>query len=214
MGIPELNEIPPNHVGARYYNQAVKKYLTQEIQAGSVIGPFLKDPFDSFTRVSPLNTREKPDSKERRVVSDLSFPENNAVNDYILKGMYLGEARQLKYPSVDSLVELIQKKGRGCHIFKRDLKRAYRQMYIDLADLHLLGFIFEGLWYFDTTLTMGMRSSADICQHNTDAIMYMYGKQGYDDMAVAEQVQCTQIAFDTLEDVLKSLQIQESVSKA
>ena len=68
----------------------------------------------------------------------------------------------LKYLTVDSLVKLVLQCGKGCLIFKRDLKKAYRQMFIDPGDCHLLGFEFEGKLYFDTTLTMGMRSNLPV----------------------------------------------------
>ncbi len=45
---------------------------------------------------------------------DLSFPAGKSVNDMINPSKYLGKASQLKYPSVDDLVELVKNKGKGC----------------------------------------------------------------------------------------------------
>ncbi len=72
--------------------------------------------------LSPLNSRLKPDSEERRVIVDLSFPKGSSVNDGINKGTYLGESMKLEYPKVDDLVELVRLKGTGCALFKRDIK--------------------------------------------------------------------------------------------
>ena len=61
------------------------------------------------------------------------------------KEEYLGQEANLKYPSVDHLVKINMKKGHGCLIFKRDLKRAYRQISVCPADIPLLGYCLEGL---------------------------------------------------------------------
>ena len=98
----------------------------------------------------------KKESLERRVIVDLSFPEDKSVNNGILKDQYLGETISVQYPTVDNLIDLIKKKGNGCHLFKSDLKRAYRQIYLDPGDIHLLGYKWRGHIYFDRVLTMGL----------------------------------------------------------
>ena len=45
-------------------------------------------------------------------------------------------------------VELIIKEGSGCHVFKKDLSCAYRQIPVDPGDYHLLGFQVNGNFYF------------------------------------------------------------------
>ena len=51
----------------------------------------------------------------------MSFPKGNSVNDGIKKDEYLDEQITLKYPTVDKLMEVVKKKGRGCMFFKRNL---------------------------------------------------------------------------------------------
>ena len=61
------------HRGASNFPDAVQQYLDREVDLGRVAGPFVSPPFtDGF--VSPLNTVEKRDSVERRVIVDLSWP--------------------------------------------------------------------------------------------------------------------------------------------
>jgi hypothetical protein len=62
------------------------------------------------------------------------YPDGHIDKDY-----YLGNPIKVSYPLVDSLVELIRVKGQGCHCFKRDLKRAYRQIPCCPGDWHLSG---------------------------------------------------------------------------
>ena len=53
------------------------------------------------------------------------------MNDGIPTKEYLGEWVDLVYPSVDDLAELIKNKGPGCELYKRDFKKAYRQIPVD-----------------------------------------------------------------------------------
>ncbi len=85
------------------------------------MGPFHNNPFSSKTVYSPLSTVEKKDSVDRRIVMDLSFPPaGKSVNDIINPSNYLEEASQLKYPSVNDLVELVKNKGKGYALMKHD----------------------------------------------------------------------------------------------
>ena len=117
-----------NHTGATDYPEEMKKYLQKECKNQAVGGPFNKNPFNSGLRISPLNSVPKKETDERRVILDLSFPKGNGVNDFISKEEYLGEKILTVYSKVDDLVQLIKLKGRGCLLFKKDLRRAYRQI--------------------------------------------------------------------------------------
>ena len=113
-----------NHKGATEFLVDVKSYLEKEISKKSLVGPFVENPFGPSARFVPLNTRPKRDSEERRIISDFSFPRGASINDGINKDTYLGKPTNLKYPSINKLVEIIFKKSKGCLFFKRDLKRA------------------------------------------------------------------------------------------
>ena len=90
----------------------------------TLLGPFCKNPFKYNAHYAPLNNRPKKDSVERRIIVDMSRPKGNCENEGILKD----RGRVFTYPKVDDLVKIIQKKGRGCKIFKKDLRSAYKQM--------------------------------------------------------------------------------------
>ena len=87
-------------------------------------------------------------------------------------------------------------------------------------DIHLLGFQFEGLLYFDITLSMGARSACFCCQSTTDVITYIFFKHGFDDVNYlddiggAEKEEMAQVAFDTLGNIMDSIGIRESKQKA
>ena len=186
----------------------------------AILGPFDQVPFSEDFCISPLNTVSKKDSLERRVILDLSFPEGSSINEGISKDFYLGSKTDLTFPRVDDLVDLIKLKGRHCHLYKRDLKRAYRQIPVDLSDVPLLGYCFHGRYYFDKYLSMGLRSAAYICQRVTNAIRFMCQMlhiaivNYLDDFAGAEQPDLALKSFQELGNLLVSCGIEESAEKA
>ena len=220
QGEPVANKKCKNHKGAKDYPKEMDSYLRREVTEGATIGPFEENPLSCELNYSPLNSRPKRESEERRVILDLSYPSGSSVNDGIPSTTYLGEACKLQYPSVDSLVELIKQKGRGCALYKRDLRRAYRQFHIDPGDMHLMGFTWNGKTFIDVTLAMGLRSAASVCQRLTNAVTYIVGQYGVevvnylDDLAGAEGWDRADEAFQTLGNVLERCGIIESVSKA
>ncbi|CAG2195533.1 unnamed protein product [Mytilus edulis] len=170
--------------------------------------------------LSPLNSVPKKDSTERRVIVDLSFPEGEAVNSGIFKDRYLGDEISVSYPTVDDFIMLIKSKGQGCRMFKRDLKRAYRQLVVDPGDIHLLGYKWRGHLYYDRVLTMGLRSAAYICMRTTNAIAFICQNMGIDilnyldDLAGCDIPSSSDDAYAKLGLILQNCGIEESIEKA
>ena len=100
-------------------------------------------------------TVPKRGSDKRRVIHDLSFPPDESVNSGIDSRAFLGQPYKLRLPGVDRIVEYIRLKGKGCVLFKLDLRDAYRQNPIDHLDYRLLGFSFEDFIYFHNRLVFG-----------------------------------------------------------
>ena len=171
--------ITKNHKGATDFSKEIEKYLRKEVSYGAIIGPFFKNPFCCDFKSSPLNTVIKKDSVERRVILDLSYPVGNSINDGIFQEYYLGKNINVCYPNVDDLVDIIKLKGQGCLMFKKDFKRAYRQIPLCPGDMHLVGFQWEDAIFADRVLFMGLRSSSQICQRVTSAVVFMYFNMGF-----------------------------------
>ena len=142
------------------------------------MGPLENTEFLKEVFISPLNSRPKKDSEDRRILLDLSFPKGAGVNAGIDKNSYLNEPARVRLPNVDTLVDLIKKKGAGCALFKKDLRRAYRQLPLDPGDIHRLGYKWDNLTYVDLVCPMGMTSSAYICQRVTNAVRFICQKKG------------------------------------
>ena len=107
-----------NHAGATQFPNSINTYLLNEIRLGATMGPFVVPPFINRIGISPLSSRPKRDSHERRIILDLSFPFSNAVNDGIAKDSYYGQKIRLTYPTIDTLCQRIAQLGRGCLIWK------------------------------------------------------------------------------------------------
>ena len=149
-----------NHSGAINYPNELDIYLEAELARHSIAGPFLSPPFSGRIAISPLNSVPKKDSTERRIILDLSWPLNTSVNTGIDKSLHEGVEFALQYPTVDHIASLIARKGPGCLIYKCDLRKAYRQFYVDPFDFPLMGFQWNNCYYFDVVLPMGLRSAA------------------------------------------------------
>jgi hypothetical protein len=63
------------------------------------------------------------------------------VNDYIAKDVYLRESISLVFPKIGDFTKLILAKGQGCLMFKKDLRRAYRQISICPSQYNLVSFV-------------------------------------------------------------------------
>ena len=208
-----------NHLGAREFSKEVSEYLVEGVSHGHIIGPFPHKP-TSNTVLSPLNTVPKKDTAKRRVILDLSAPQGAAVNDTIPKDSYLGCPQKIHLPTVDNLVTLVREKGRGCHLYKRDLKGAYRQIPVDPGDIDMLGYKFHGHIFCDCVLPMGLRSACQACQRTTNGVAYAAERMGHcivnyiDDLAGAEIPILSDFAFNDLADLLSSLGLIEAHDKA
>ena len=214
------NNIPKNHSGATQFPEEMNRILQVEVSARATLGPFPASPFGRNICLSPLNSVPKKDTDRRRMILDLSMPRGNSVNDGISKDCYLGEWDKLKLPSVDALADRVMKLGRGCKLFKVDLFRSYHQFFLDPASINVLGFVYEGKFYFDCTLSIGSRSSARCCQRVTSAVVYIFTKEGYfainylDDLGSAEESSRADVAFQTLQDILVQFGLKEAFEKS
>ena len=214
--------IPINQKGARENGDKVQEYLSKQIEEGTIIGPFIRNPFGRSARFSPIDAIPKKYSSELRIILNLSYPrDSGSVNESIDTDHYGDESSMmLRYPSVDDLAKIVRKKGRKAWIFKRDLSKAYKQLFNSPNSINLLGFTFKGKMYFEVTLSMGSHSAAFCCQRTTNAITHVYQKHGFDDvnylddLGAAEEESKAEEAYDCLGWILDTIGIKESTQKA
>ena len=76
-----------NHSSAVEYPSDVDAYIKEETEFQAILGPFSQNPIEGG-HCSPFMTRPKPDSDRRRVIIDLSWPQEASVNSGINKNTY------------------------------------------------------------------------------------------------------------------------------
>ena len=207
-----------NHASATQHSQHVSAYIQTEMQYGAIYGPFAHPPFPCH--VSPFLTRDKPDSDKRRIILDLSFPSGQSVNDGLSKNKYLGSYFDLKYPSVDHIVDSLKQLGTGALLYKIDIKRAFRHLTIDPGDLDLLG-LKHDQYYIDGNLPFGFRHGSVFFQRCSDAIRFiMVDTFGYpnlynyiDDLVYTGLPGVIHQSYNTLLALLQELGLEISISK-
>ena len=147
-----------NHLSASNFDSHVQAYIDTELSWNAIARPFEYPPFSNDFVCCPLQTVPKRGSSTWQVVMDLSFPLGCSVNDGVPQDTYLGKYYKLQLPGIDRLDQFILEKGHHCLVFKKNLRWAYRQFPIDSKDYHLLGFRYQGKFYFDTRCPFGLCS--------------------------------------------------------
>ena len=127
---------------------------------GALHGPFQGPPFTPWMAVSPLMTREKPDSRDRRVIVDLSYPDGG-VNKHITPHMFNQRPAVHNLPTMENAVAAIATQCPGeVYLSVIDLSRAYRQFPVPPSDWPLLVIYFDGAYYFDGRIPFRARLSS------------------------------------------------------
>ena len=211
-----------SHVSACWYLEAMDQYFMKKQKLGCLLGPFASLPWMTLVAVSPMSTRPKKESQAWRVIMDLSWPHNGAtVNDGISKEKYVEQTIQLQYPTVDCLCQrAAELRTSGVMGYKIDMDRAFKQIFMDIADWLLLGVTWRKVIFFDKTAVMGSRSAPYICQHVTNFIRHVMAQLDYfvanyvDDFMGLDTPQKIWASFQMLHNLLRDLGASEAVQKA
>ena len=168
-----------NHASAKIFASHVQTYISEELKHGAMLGPFASKPIQ--LHISPLMTGDKPESKVRRTIVDLSWPESYSVNDGVVRDEYLGSKFLLHYPSVDDIVNKLNELGPGSLMFKVDISRAFRQLKVDPGDIDLLG-LKQDAYFIDQSVPFGYRHGSNFFEKKTDSIHYIMKKHGFNNL--------------------------------
>ena len=159
---------PANSLIAQRNPQAVREKIHKELHLGHIAGPFQKPPFDNF-RISPLFLRSKDKGKGWRLLHDLSYPYSEDSINSTIPDNY----KKVKYSSITTAINKIQQLGLGTYLAKSDIQSAFTLVPITPKDYHKLGFQWEGLYYYYTTLPQGAASSCFIFERIATAIHWI-----------------------------------------
>ena len=160
----------------------------------------------------------EPNSPNRRVIIDLSWPKNASVNTGVDKNSYLGSKFSLTFPTVDDITKELVKIGPGSHIYKIDVSRAFRHLKIGPGDYDLLGLRWDAA-FFDTCLPFGSRHGSQNFQRVSDAMCYTLRCHGYrvinyiDDFVGYGTPDFARRLYDCLRNVIERLGLTISEKK-
>lgn len=220
MGPISESKDTPNHASAISYPQQVDRFIQKELSIGGIIGPLKNPPFNEWAHVSPLMTREKKGTDDRRVIIDMSYPKDSSVNAYMYKNSSLGRQRDHTLPSVDDAVQILSEMGNDAYISTTDISRAYKNFVSCPLDWPLLAFRWNEDFYCDITMPFGARSSSCHMQRIATAIAVMLRGKGVesrvylDDLIVISpdyQTACRDVSV--VQELLAALGLPEAVDK-
>ncbi|MES9881299.1 MAG: reverse transcriptase domain-containing protein [Sedimenticola sp.] len=164
---PRTPSISSNHASALQNKAIVQEKLAKELKKGCIAGPFDTPPFSALM-CSPIGLIPKKDPGTFRIIHDLSHGDEDSVNAHIPKS-----SCTVQYDSIDSVISLVQRFGRNCLVAKSDIENAYRIIPLTPGDYELLGFTWDGKYYYDKCLPMGCSSSCSIFETLSKALQWI-----------------------------------------
>lgn len=157
------NDIEMHSSGEKHIDH-IQEYLDTELRFGAIAGPFQAPPFKQWTHTSPIMTRPKTESSHRRIIIDLSYPEDNNVNSSVVKNNYYGQVIQHTLPKIEDVIEFVETKGFNMALATIDIKRAYRNFPGCPLDYPLNALKFKAQYYLDLAMPFGARTSSAYMQ--------------------------------------------------
>ena len=193
---------------AREHPDVVNKKINKELESNRLAGPYESPPY-SDPVISPLGVREKKTPGEFRLIHHLSYPYGESVNDGIPRNL-----ASVHYTPLSTAIDKIVQYGRYTYLAKADIKSAFRIIPIHPSDYHLLGFKWEGKYFFDKCLPMGASSSCNIFEKFSSAINWIV-QQKCPDVTILHvlddflfisnsKIQC-QLALDTFLEICQDI---------
>ena len=102
------------------------------------------------------------------MIHNLSHPKGNSVNSNIPSSFCA-----VSYETIDDCINIVAKLGKDCLIAKADVKDAFYVIRIGKHSFYLLGFFWDGKYYFYTTLPMGLSISCQVFERLSTAIQWI-----------------------------------------
>ena len=136
------------------------------------------------------------------------------MNDRVEKNGYMGTEFKLMFPTLNDLTQCLVKLGKGAHIYKVDVCRAFRHLKVDPYDYDLLGLTWCG-----TCLPFGKRHGSQFFQRTSDAVRYIMCQMNYDIISYIDDFlgygtpSVTDASFHMLLDVMSKLGLTISQKK-
>jgi hypothetical protein len=159
-----------NHSSANKFPEHIVQHIQTELEHKALLGPFPGKPFVQWTHTSPLMTREKKGSHQRRIITDMSWPLGASVNSAIPRDQYQGKPARTVLPTLQDIIEKVRHYGQSAYMASIDISRAYSQMRVDPLDWPLQGIMWDNDYYVATSIQFGSRWGCFACQTTQQAV--------------------------------------------
>ena len=136
-----------------------------------MLGPFPHVPVQR----NRIGVIPKTQAGKWRLITDLSYPPGNSVNDAI-DPVHCS----LAYTTVEKVARRAMSLGRGALMAKVDIEAAYRLIPVHAHDRPLLGLLWEDSLFVDPMLPFGLRSAPQIFDAVADALQWLLEQSGVD----------------------------------
>ena len=211
----------PNHPSATNFPGHIDEFISKEIDLRGMVSPFDTPPFKPLCHVSPLMSREKGDTAKRRVITDMTYPQQKSINAYIVKNGVYGIENEHTLPTVEALADDLRHMGKGSYLSTIDVSRAYKNFVSDPLDWPLLCLMWREKYYCDLSMPFGARASSFHMQSIANCITDILCAQGIhcrmylDDLIILSpnrELAWTQ--YRAAKDLLSELGLPEALDKA
>lgn len=130
-----------NHGSTNKHPEIVLNKIKKEQSYGRISEASTNPQYPNLV-ISPLGVVPKKVQGQFRLIHDLSYPENNSVNSQIP-----AVNSQVSYDSIDTVINLVKQFVSGALMAKCDIQDGFRNIPIHPDDYHLLGFMWDNLYY-------------------------------------------------------------------
>ena len=143
----------------------------------------------------------------------MSYLNGQSVNDRVERLKFDRSDFNLKFPSIDNIVDRINCVKGEVRLSKVDVARAFRNLRVDPADAMKLGIRWKGSYYLDRSAAFGWVHGSAAFQLLSDAIVFIMTQKGYhmfayiDDYILVNEIGDAEQAFDSHIHLLNELSI-------
>eukprot|EP00731_Ephydatia_muelleri_P029970 Em0021g493a len=145
-----LKSAAANMFSAQQHPEIIQNYISNELKMGRLLGPLGTNHHHAI-HVNRFGVIPKGNSGKWRLITNLSYPPGNSVNDGIDPKLC-----SLKYTSVEDVAGIAAKLGQGALMAKVDTEAAYRLVPVHPQDRPLLGMEWGGDIFVDPMLPFGL----------------------------------------------------------
>lgn len=155
-----------NLQSAKQHPTIINQKISKELSLQRIGGPFKQPPFPTL-QISPIGLVPKKDG-DYRLIHHLSYPDQDSINFYLDP-----IACSVHYSSIDDAAAMIASLGQNTLLAKSDIKSAFRLLPVAISDFDLLGFQFQGSFYFDKMLPFGASISCALWEKFATALHWL-----------------------------------------